>query len=763
MKLDLNKFYNTNYKDFVHKEAVEEALKRVPELELKDVEIENILSLTFSVDQHGENPMYIEYLDKEGKKHLVRIRPAVTEEIKEILKNYETKEEHQTDVENIYNYFETLNVPMEVRSQNSLDEEGNKNIIMNNDNAFISFQVDPEQADAIQWLAIQNKNGALGDQYQYLARFVDFAKVDEVPSNADFAEKLQELEEKMNTADNNVLVTSKEYTDSNISSLANELNVKIEQTKNDLTVLIDEKAEDTLQQAKEYADSKDSEYFETGKRYTDNAKQNAINESKTYTDTKHSEVTQQVTELSDDVSPLISKLSNIWGGHKASFIYWLPNIDVNTMKLENTENDVKVTLNDGDVVYWRKNEYQPVDLSNYYTKTESDEKYATKTDMPTVIDIKVDKSITPTNINYRRDTNAVEVFKGDTELLNGAFITHEQSNNIANNTTKLSEIPNTGKVPNISWYPDGTSNYWRLNNDGEYVRTHINDFNNGNNETITYLPKFKPLTESQINDKISNVSGTTISFGDYKYNNISLDGKGILTDTESGEMLGILPKEQKLDVTDEEDRYYTTGRIKKDYVVINSPGKYMTNRLNFLTGSATTITANTAPILGDMIALPEIQECYSCAYTTHLQFKNCIDTPSISEWNVRKIITSDPTTSWDIGKPTGSFTISGNTYFNYLEEPVTEYEGCVYDRVRIMLKSSPDWGMRPNAVYPGTVTLSVGSGTSALISTITCLIRINGPQLFIDFIDKTALKAFLINYTGRKGTAGYMKIKINSD
>lgn len=532
MKLDLNKFYNTNYKDFVHKEAVEEALKHVPELELKDVEVENILSLTFSVDQHGENPMYIEYLDKEGKKHLVRIRPAVTEEINEILKNYETKEEHQTDVENIYNYFETLNVPMEVRSQNSLDEEGNKNIIMNNDNAFISFQVDPEQDDAIQWLTIQNKNGALGDQYQYMARFVDFAKVDEVPSNADFAEKLQELEEKMSTADNNVLATSKEYTDSNISSLANELNVKIEQTKNDLTVLIGEKAEDTLQQSKEYADSKDTEYFETGKRYSDNAKQEAIDESKNYANTKHNEALALI-------EPCQTKLSNIWGGHKATFIYWLPNIDVNTMKLENTENDVKVTLNDGDVVYWRKNEYQPVDLSNYVTKTESDETYATKEELITTleglsendqqnfdelnsrinnkttiytkmegqstesyyhratfnklkngdisfnpgissdpvygyllnesqltklknlddnptgssVDIKVDNSITPTKINYRRDTNAVEVFNGDTGLLNGAFITPEQSNNITNNTTNINNLTQT--VQEIASKVDG--------------------------------------------------------------------------------------------------------------------------------------------------------------------------------------------------------------------------------------------------------------------------------------------------------------------
>ena len=50
MKLDLNKFYNTNYKDIVHKEAVEEALRMVAEIDLKDIEIDSILSITFSVD-----------------------------------------------------------------------------------------------------------------------------------------------------------------------------------------------------------------------------------------------------------------------------------------------------------------------------------------------------------------------------------------------------------------------------------------------------------------------------------------------------------------------------------------------------------------------------------------------------------------------------------------------------------------------------------------------------------------------------------------
>lgn len=316
MKLDLNKFYNTNYKDFVHKEAVAEALKLVPEVELKDVEIDNILSIAFSVDEYGENPIYIEYLGKDGKTHLVRIRPAVSNEIQELLKRYVTLEQHENDKNAIYNHFETLNVPIELRSENDLDEEGNREVVLNNDNSFISFQVDPETNDTIQGICIHNKGG-LGAPPQYFVRFVDFAKVDEVPSNADFVEKVQELEEKMNTADNRVLEASKEYTDSTITSLGDELNAKIEKTKNDLTVIIGESAQDTLQQAKDYSDVKDTEYFETSKRYTDNAKQEAINESKaytdgetdktliaskSYTDIKFSEVTQDLTELEDDTN-----------------------------------------------------------------------------------------------------------------------------------------------------------------------------------------------------------------------------------------------------------------------------------------------------------------------------------------------------------------------------------------------------------------------------------------------------------------------------
>lgn len=316
MKLDLNKFYNSNYKDFVHKEALEEALRMVAEIDLKDVEIDTILSITFSVDEFGENPIYVEYLDKDGKKHIVRIRPAVTNEIQEILKRYVTLEQHENDKQDIYNHFETLNVPLEIRSQTGLDDEGNKEITLNNNNSFISFQLNPETNDEIEGLFIHNRGG-LGSQYMYYARFVDYAKVDQVPSNDEFLEKIQQLEELIQRKSQETLQSSKEYADAQDDTLRTEImtNVtnQINETKNDILSYVDVE----VGELREYVDSRDVEYHELSKQYTDNAKQEAVNScktytdtktaetletSKTYTDTKHTEVTQHVTELENDMN-----------------------------------------------------------------------------------------------------------------------------------------------------------------------------------------------------------------------------------------------------------------------------------------------------------------------------------------------------------------------------------------------------------------------------------------------------------------------------
>ena len=316
MKLDLSKFYNSNYKDFVHKEALEEALRMVAEIDLKDVEIDTILSITFSVDEFGENPIYVEYLDKDGKKHIVRIRPAVTNEIQELLKRYVTLEQYESDMQDMYNDFEYKRVPIDIRSEKGLDEDGNKVIELNHGNSNISFQVDPELNNEIQCLYITNAGG-LGPRNVYFVRFMDYAKVNQVPSNAEFLEKIQQLEELIQRKSQETLESSKEYADAQDDTLRTEImtNVtnQINETKNDILSYVDVEVGDL----KEYVDSRDAEYHELAKRYTDNAKQEGVNScktytdtktaealetSKTYTDTKHTEVTQHVTELENDMN-----------------------------------------------------------------------------------------------------------------------------------------------------------------------------------------------------------------------------------------------------------------------------------------------------------------------------------------------------------------------------------------------------------------------------------------------------------------------------
>lgn len=508
---------------------------------------------------------------KRVKKHLVRIRPAVSNEIQEMLKRYVTLEQHETDKNAIYNHFERLNVPLELLSENGLDEEGNREVVLNNDNSFISFQVDPGSDNEIRWLCIHNKGG-LGAQTQYFARFVDFAKVDEVPSNADFAEKVQELEEKMNTADNRVLEASKQYPDSTITSLGDELNVKIAQTKNELSVLIEEKTQDTLQQAKDYADTKDTEYFETSKRYTNNAKQEAIDESKaytdseadktldeskTYTDTKHCEVTQNLTELQDDVNSNYATkqelLTNVTGLND----YVNTNVQnlndkVNTKATVYTATEGQQTISrynevtfekmlSGDITFkagrtaqaygYLLNETQLAKLKNL-----------NETPLGNPCDIKYNTSEDATEINFLPGSpDRVTVATADGIKMKSSFITIDQATNITNNTLKLSEIPNNGKVPNIVWYPDGVIHYLRLLHDGEYVRTHIKDFGAQSGETIVYLPTFKSAKESELsnlNDKIRMIETMIATIGEttpiemnieYNGNSLELDNYSTYT------------------------------------------------------------------------------------------------------------------------------------------------------------------------------------------------------------------------------------------
>lgn len=88
MHINLDKFYSSNYRDFVHRQALEDALKLVAEIYLKDTKVDTILNITFSVDEYGENPIYLTYLDEEKKEHIVKLKPNITEALLERLKEY---------------------------------------------------------------------------------------------------------------------------------------------------------------------------------------------------------------------------------------------------------------------------------------------------------------------------------------------------------------------------------------------------------------------------------------------------------------------------------------------------------------------------------------------------------------------------------------------------------------------------------------------------------------------------------------------------
>lgn len=281
MLVNLDKFHKTNYKDFVHKEAMIQALKFIPETFLKDVEVKTILSLTFSVDEVGENPIYITYLDKENKEHIVKLRPAINEEISERLKDYASIEY--------------------VNNQDKLN-----------------FQ------DSINYTEVK------------------FNELDEKTTLT-----INELEERLENKIAQSYALSVQDNSVLHDTLTNYIN-------------------DKTQEAKDYADTQINITRIGLKNYTDTKHEEAMTQIQ-----EGDETTLNVAEAYTDsaFAPLDKKLSNIWGGHKATFARYTDKTDLNNLELEKlSDNSIKAILNGTDVVYW--NATQSPDLSNYYTKAE---------------------------------------------------------------------------------------------------------------------------------------------------------------------------------------------------------------------------------------------------------------------------------------------------------------------------------------------------------------------------------------------------------
>lgn len=425
MYINLDKFYSSNYRDFVHRQALEDALKLVAEIYLKDTKVDTILNITFSVDEYGENPIYLTYLDEGKKEHIVKLKPNITEALLERLKEYAKITYVDEQDEKLR---QELTQIIEQSKQEAIDTANNFTISHTNEVKNDILNIINQTSDELKeycdnkcemtLLAGKNYTDAKADeinqrideeheynQERYVIGTINkdgsdtgkrFTEIGVTPNKKQYAHLVnfadaRDKEHEINHA-SGYLLNYDGYT--NLVTNLSKAGIPIYLTMQDGTPLfvseISFLASEFTNQDFISAELKDGVNDVRGflinqenleKLYSLDLSGYATKEELNSLDSKVDLVNQQVTALADDITPLSSKLSNIWGGHKATFIYWIPNIDINTMKLENKENDVKVTLNDGDVVYWRKHEYQPVDLTDYYTKTESDEKFATKGDV----------------------------------------------------------------------------------------------------------------------------------------------------------------------------------------------------------------------------------------------------------------------------------------------------------------------------------------------------------------------------------------------
>lgn len=211
MKFTLNNFYSNNYKDFIHLEALKNILRKVPELNLAGLEnIENVLSMEFSVDDWGENPMYIKYVDTDGKEHIVKIRPAVTEQIYEILKAY-------------------AKISYVDEQDKKLKDELHTEITQGDENA---LNLSKAYTDTVVNHAKDEINHTIETTKQELKGYCDNKCEITLASSKEYTDtKAHELSQRIETGDTETLETSKNYTDTQLAGYETKADAKAEHDK----------------------------------------------------------------------------------------------------------------------------------------------------------------------------------------------------------------------------------------------------------------------------------------------------------------------------------------------------------------------------------------------------------------------------------------------------------------------------------------------------------------------------------------------------
>lgn len=84
MRIDDKRFYPSNWQDFIHKGAITELFKAVPEINIPDLNASTIDKIEYQKDANGEYRMLVDYTDQDGVSHNTVLSPAITQRVIEL-------------------------------------------------------------------------------------------------------------------------------------------------------------------------------------------------------------------------------------------------------------------------------------------------------------------------------------------------------------------------------------------------------------------------------------------------------------------------------------------------------------------------------------------------------------------------------------------------------------------------------------------------------------------------------------------------------
>lgn len=81
MRIDDKRFYPANWQDFIHKGAITELFKAVPEISIPDLNASTIDKVEYQKDANNEYRMLVDYTDQDGVSHNTVLNPAITQRV----------------------------------------------------------------------------------------------------------------------------------------------------------------------------------------------------------------------------------------------------------------------------------------------------------------------------------------------------------------------------------------------------------------------------------------------------------------------------------------------------------------------------------------------------------------------------------------------------------------------------------------------------------------------------------------------------------